>query len=131
MTETPPIESPYVTVGGDSLPSIAERLGHAGEWQAIAEANTDHIWADYNNLQPGLEIELPAEWLTTTEPVQAETLDAAELAGLNAADLVDLANAANTLAELDAIEAAANGRVTVLNAVSARRTALLDAGVAT
>lgn len=125
-------ESPYITLGGDTLPSIAERCGHPGEWLALAEYNVDHIWGDYNNLQPGLEIAIPAGWLAKDVEEVAEAgggaLDPAELAQLNATDLASLASSATTLAELDAIDAAANGRVTVLNAVSSRRTILLDQG---
>jgi hypothetical protein len=121
----------YVTVGGDSLPSIAERCDHAGEWQALAEANAEHIWADYNNLQPGLELVLPAEWLLKDAQAAEAVFDEAEvieMSTFSAADLVDLASSASTLAELDAIDAASNGRVTVQNAVAARRSTLLDQG---
>lgn len=58
--------SDYTTVGGDSLPGIAEAYGHAGEWQAIALLN-EGVWTDYNNLQPGLELTLPAEWIHDPE----------------------------------------------------------------
>lgn len=116
---------PYVTVGGDSLPSIAELYGHSGEWQALAEANVGHIWLDYNNLQPGLEITVPADWM----PPTAETAPAGtDYSSMSASQLANLAYAAATLAELDAIDAAAAGRVTVTNAVSTRRNELLDQG---
>lgn len=67
--------SPYVTIGGDSLPSIAERCGHAGEWAILADANRDHVWGDYNNIQPGLEIVIPPEWLGAqqTKPAGGKT----------------------------------------------------------
>ena len=120
----PPITDPYVTVGGDSLPSLAERAGRPGEWQAIAQANEGHPWADYNNLQPGLTLVMPDGWVSGGETQPAGE----DLSGLSASELVSLAQAAQTLAELDAIDAVAGGRVTVTNAVDARRTTLLDQG---
>jgi hypothetical protein len=121
--------SDYTTVGGDSLPSIAEQFGHAGEWQALAEANADHIWGDYNNLQPGLTIAIPPEWAVETEPAtEAPQPRAADLSSMTAAQLANLAYGATTLAELDAIDAAAAGRVTVESAVATRRNELLDQG---
>jgi hypothetical protein len=125
--------SDYITLGGDSLPSIAEQFGHAGEWQALAEANADHIWGDYNNLQPGLTIAIPPEWAVETEPAMEPAMEApqpraADLSGMTAAQLANLAYGATTLAELDAIDAAAAGRVTVESAVATRRNELLDQG---
>lgn len=63
---------PYVCMGGDSLPRIAELYGHSGEWQAIAELNVG-AWPDYNNLQPGLSLTVPAEWLPDTKPASSST----------------------------------------------------------
>jgi hypothetical protein len=62
--------SEYVTLPGDSLPSIAEACGHSGEWQLIAAWNPD--LADVNNIQPGMTIILPdlASW---PAPGDAET----------------------------------------------------------
>lgn len=59
--------SEYVTVGGDSLPKIAELYGHPGEWAELAAANADHIWGDANNLQPGLTLVIPGEWANEPE----------------------------------------------------------------
>jgi hypothetical protein len=118
--------SDYTTVGGDSLPSIAELYGHPGEWLALAEANEGHIWGDFNNLQPGLEITVPADWIGA-EP-KADAAPAEDFSSMTASQLANLAYAATTLAELDAIDAAAAGRVTVTNAVATRRGELLDQG---
>lgn len=54
--------SEYVTVSGDSLPSIAEQYGHPGEWLELAQANEGHGWGDFNNLQPGLTLVIPGTW---------------------------------------------------------------------
>jgi len=58
---------------------------------------------------------------TAADPVE-------DLSTLTAAQLIDLAKQAQTLAELDALDAAANGRATVENAISARRQVLLEQG---
>lgn len=50
----------YTVQPRDSFPSIAEALGHSGEWRAIAELNPD--------IDPGTpfagtsELDLPDEW---------------------------------------------------------------------
>lgn len=67
MIRDPILETPYTTVGGDSLPSIAERCGHPGEWLALADFNEGHVWGDWNNLQPGLLLDIPGEWIYTPE----------------------------------------------------------------
>lgn len=72
----PITETPYLTVGGDSLPSIAERCGHSGEWLALFDANPDNEWVQqhWNNIQPGLLIDIPPEWLgPTTKPAEEDT----------------------------------------------------------
>jgi hypothetical protein len=121
--------SDYTTVGGDSLPQIAELFGHPGEWQAIVELNAD-VWSDYHNVQPGLELTLPADWIhePEEEPPSEEEPPTRDYTGWTATQLADEADAANTLAELDAIGAAANGRITFSNAVNNRRSELLAAG---
>lgn len=53
----------YTTVGGDTLPSVAEACGHSGEWPAILEVNpwiTDG--SDYLNVPPGSNVLLPQDW---------------------------------------------------------------------
>lgn len=62
----PIVATPYLTVGGDSLPSIAERCGHSGEWLELANLNEGHVWTDWNNIQPGLLLDIPSDWLPTT-----------------------------------------------------------------
>lgn len=116
----------YVTVGGDSLPSIAEAFGHPGEWSALAAFNEGHVWGDFNNLQPGLTIQIPGEW--AHEPEIEPPSTQLDYASATAAELITAAQNAQTLAELDAIDAAANGRTTVLAAVDQRRAFLLDQG---
>jgi hypothetical protein len=65
--------SEYVTLPGDSLPSIAEACGHSGEWQLIAAWNPD--LADVNNIQPGMTIILPdlASWPAPGDPEATST----------------------------------------------------------
>lgn len=67
MARDPITETPYLTVGGDSLPSIAERCGHPGEWLALAELNEGHVWTDWNNIQPGLLLDIPGMWIYEPE----------------------------------------------------------------
>lgn len=62
LPRDPITETPYLTVGGDSLPSIAERCGHSGEWLALADLNEGHVWTDWNNIQPGLILDIPEAW---------------------------------------------------------------------
>jgi hypothetical protein len=54
----------YTTVGGDSLPSVAEACGHPGEWQAILETAP---WiaesGDYLAVPPGSQVLLPMDWV--------------------------------------------------------------------
>jgi len=53
----------YETIPGDSLPLIAEMCGHSGEWMAIMES-APYLWdADWNNIQPGMNILLPPDWI--------------------------------------------------------------------
>jgi hypothetical protein len=111
---------------GDTLPAIAEACGHSGEWTVIMESSPFLEGLDYTMLSPGTAILLPDGWLPAgvepePEPEPPSGLSSTDLSGLSAADLIDLANAATTDAELDAIDAAAAGRVTVTNAVEARR----------
>jgi hypothetical protein len=64
--------SEYVTLPGDSLPSIAEACGHPGEWQLIVAWNAPETIPDPNNIQPGMTIVLPdlTDW---PAPGDAET----------------------------------------------------------
>jgi len=57
----------YTTEPMDSLPSIAEAWGHSGEWQFLWEFNPD--LGDPNNLQPGMSLMIPAEWVTEAPPI--------------------------------------------------------------
>lgn len=120
---------------GDTLTSIAERLGHTGEWQALALANIDQVPDDISDeakvyvvaerVYVGQTLEVPIEWMereadsSSTVPVDSS---------MSAAQLVQLAQQASTLSELDAIDAAAAGRSTVIAAVDQRRAELLDQG---
>lgn len=123
----------YTTVGGDTLPSVAEACGHSGEWRAILDVNP---WiaesSDYMSVPPGSSVLLPGDWIPAGwEPpaeAEAEIGSTAELSSASASELVQLAGEAQTLAELDAIDAAARGRVTVTDAVYARRETLLGQG---
>lgn len=123
----------YTTVGGDTLPSVAEACGHSGEWREILAVNP---WieesSDYMSVPPGSNVLLPMDWLPAgwEPPTEAEaaTSSPAELSSMTAAELIQLANEAQTLAELDAIDNAAAGRVTVTAAVDQRRATLLDQG---
>jgi hypothetical protein len=60
--------SEYITLPGDSLPSIAEACGHSGEWQLILAWNPDLV--DWNNIQPGMTIILPdlTSWPAPGDP---------------------------------------------------------------
>lgn len=140
--QLPPITDPYLTVGGDSLSGIAERAGHPGEWRALAIANIGAVDDDELSDEAkvhfvaeragraGTELVLPSEWAAVLPG--ADVMPAGEgtqaLDQLTASQLAQLAHDAQTLAELDAIDAVAAGRVTVTNAVDARRTVLLDQG---
>lgn len=124
----------YTVQGGDTLPSVAEACGHSGEWPAILETNP---WinesSDYMSVPPGSSVLLPMDWVPAgwETPAEAESeLVTVDLNTLTASELIQLAGEAQTLAELDAIDAAARGRVTVSDAVYARRQVLLDQGVA-
>ena len=61
----------YTTEPMDSLPSIAEAFGHSGEWQTLAEANPD--LPDFHNIQPGMGIMIPAEWVQEMENPPGES----------------------------------------------------------
>lgn len=65
--------SEYLTMPGDSLPSIAEACGHSGEWQLILAWNSD--LTDYNNIQPGMTIILPdlASWPAPGDPAAEDS----------------------------------------------------------
>ena len=126
----------YTTVGGDTLPSVAEACGHPGEWQAILEVNP---WinesSDYMSVPPGSSVLLPGDWIPAgyeppAGPGAENSGGTVDMSTMTAAELIQLAGEAQTLAELDAIDAAARGRVTVSDAVYARRQVLLDQGVA-
>jgi len=115
----------YTVQGGDTLPSIAEACGHPGEWTAIVETASWLEGLDYLAVPPGTEILLPMDW--APGPAAEETLgEQAELSGqaptssMTASELIGMAQVATTEAQLDAISAAANGRVTVLDAVTER-----------
>lgn len=60
-SQTDPEPATYTVQPHDSLPSIAERLGHPGEWQALRDANADAI-LDYNVLLIGMVLTLPEGW---------------------------------------------------------------------
>jgi hypothetical protein len=53
----------YTTIGGDSLPIVAERCGHAGEWPAILEVNPWLEGLDYMAVPPGSNVLLPDDWM--------------------------------------------------------------------
>jgi hypothetical protein len=67
--------SEYVTLPGDSLPSIAEACGHPGEWQLIVAWNAPETIPDPNNIQPGMTIVLPdlASWQPSGDPEATST----------------------------------------------------------
>lgn len=129
----------YTIENGDTLPRVAEKLGHAGEWQALALANLALVPGDAPDAEKaalmaermtvGVELAIPMEWndLEIEPPATSSVVPASSM---TAAELIALAKGASTLAELDAIDAAAVGRVSVADAVDARRQTLLDQGVA-
>lgn len=123
---------------GDTLGAIAERMGHPGEWRALAQANiglvSDDTLSDEakmyvvaERMYVGQTLDVPLEWETIEIEPPAST-SATPDSSMTATQLAQLAQNAQTLAELDAIDAVAAGRVTVTNAVDARRTVLLDQG---
>ena len=57
------VRIPYTTVGGDTLPSVAEACGHWGEWQAILESSPFLEGLDYLQVPPGSELLLPDGWV--------------------------------------------------------------------
>lgn len=139
--QLPPITDPYVTVGGETLPSIAERAGFPGGWQTLALQNIDQVpetdLSDEAKIyvvaeragRPGTSLTMPPEWNIGAQAKPAESSSTVTPdASMSAAELIDLAAAATTLAELDAIDTAAAGRVTVTAAVDQRRATLLDQG---
>jgi len=63
----------YETVHGDSLPLIAELCGHSGEWSAIMDSSP-FLWdLDWNNIQAGMSILLPAGWEMGTPDTSSVT----------------------------------------------------------
>jgi hypothetical protein len=56
----------YITEPMDSLPSIAEAFGHSGEWLELAQENPD--LPDFHNIQPGMSILIPPEWIQEQAP---------------------------------------------------------------
>lgn len=135
--------SDYTTVGGDSLTGIAERAGHPGEWRALALANIDQVDVEMDDeakvhvvaeraQQAGVELAFPLEWTQPEiEPPSSSATSPTPDSSMTAAQLVQLAQQASTLAELDAIDNAAAGRSTVIAAVDQRRAELLDQGATT
>jgi hypothetical protein len=130
----------YTIQHGDTLPRVAEKLGHSGEWQALVAANLALV-ADYPELDDaakaaliaermtvGVELDVPVEWVEREAPAESGGT-VVPASSMSAAELIALANSAQTLDELDAIDAAAAGRVTVNDAVDARRATLLGQGV--
>jgi hypothetical protein len=122
----------YLTVGGDTLPSVAESCGHPGEWQEILAVNP---WipenGDYLNVPPGTNVLLPPDWTPAgyDDPdadaaAQAQGSSVVPASSMTAAELIGLARTATTETELDAIAAAAGERVSVLDAVAARQNQL-------
>ena len=79
MGETLMAQINYTTVGGDTLPSVAEACGHSGEWQAILEVNP---WinetSDYMSVPPGSSVLLPPDWTPAGYEDQAAEQAAAE-----------------------------------------------------
>jgi len=74
-------EATYIVQDNETLPLIAEKLGHAGEWQALALANlglvpdTDPPLDDAakavtvaERTRQGVELTVPAEWLPPPPP---------------------------------------------------------------
>jgi hypothetical protein len=53
----------YQTQGSDSLPSVAERCGHSGEWQEIIATNPWLEGLDYLAVPPGSQVLLPMDWV--------------------------------------------------------------------
>lgn len=115
----PPLEAPPV------VESLAEQV--ARERTAVVESvgpsdvvpNRPQI-RDPASYQPVEEAAAEEEILEPpADPLSAALSDAP--AHQSAADLIAAAEAAQTTDELDAIEAQAEGRVTVLDAVAARR----------
>lgn len=63
----------HVVQHGDTLASIAERLGHPGEWLAlfhhnVPEASRDKIAPD--SLPVGAWLKVPGEWLQPATPAE-------------------------------------------------------------
>jgi hypothetical protein len=55
-----PEPAQYLVEPGDSLSVIAAKLGHPGEWQALADANP--FISDPNLIHPGEALDLPQGW---------------------------------------------------------------------
>jgi hypothetical protein len=53
----------YEVQPGDTLPSVAERCGHPGEWQAILESAPFLEGLDYLAVPAGTMVLLPADWV--------------------------------------------------------------------
>jgi hypothetical protein len=133
----------YDIQNGDTLGAIAERMGHPGEWRALALANIGQVQDDISDeakvyvvaerMYVGQTLDIPLEWEDfEIEPPASTAASTVPIdSSMSAAQLVQLAQQASTLAELDAIDAAASGRATVLAAVDQRRATLLDQGATT
>lgn len=139
----------HVVAYGETLASIAEKHGHPGEWRTLYNHNVPEGQArerlDPNAITAGLWLELPDDWVVEPEtapeaqppqpprpwwmldqPAPSSTAPASvsqttELPShVPEADLIALAERADS-GTLDVIEARAEGRTTVLDAVKRRR----------
>lgn len=92
MTFTEGLPSEYTLQHGENIARMAERMGHEGEWQAIALANLDqvpdtepplddaakvHVIAE--KAGPGATLKTPLAWTDAArEPRKTEAAKAAE-----------------------------------------------------
>ena len=90
------VPTTYTLQAGETLTDVAEKMGHAGEWQAIALANVDQVPDDGQSdavkvltvaekAGVGDELKMPAEWIdarsekASSSPSEVEqAADAAE-----------------------------------------------------
>jgi hypothetical protein len=123
---TPPVEVPPPLEAPPAVESLAEQVWRESHTVPESTGPSDVVPNRPNIRPPGVEtvesVEDPGVESAEEEAVEEEAAGRA-----SAADLIAEAQAAETTEELDDIEAQADGRVTVLNAVQARREELESA----
>ena len=127
----------------ETLTTMAEKLGHEGEWQAIALANLEllgdvgelseaaQVALIFEKARAGTVLKTPQVWTDAAAAAKSTASESSvpDVSRLTASELIDFARSAQSMEELDAIEAAAQGRSTVLAAVASQRSALESSGV--